>query len=141
MNMIISEEENKKQKSESKPKRKAFAYWEVGNETYKLKLTTSAICSLEEKFKTNLLNLTGDDNGLPPLSNILYITHAAMKDWHHSTSLEDVKTLYSQYVEDGGSLLAFYTDIFMSIYRVSGFFTQSQAATMEKELLKAKEEM
>ena len=39
------------------PKRKPFALWEVGGQSYKLKLKTSAIVELESKYKTNLMNI------------------------------------------------------------------------------------
>lgn len=139
--MIIATDENTEvEEKNEKPKRKAFAIWEVAGEEFRLKLTTADVCKLEEKFKTNLLNLSGSDNGIPPLTNMLYITHAAMKKWHHGVKLDDVKDKYDKYLEEGGSLITFYMDVFMPIYQVSGFFTQNQGEQMEKRLEEAKEE-
>lgn len=45
------------------PKRKPFALWEVGGQSYKLKLKTSAIVDLESKYKTNLMNIMGSGQG------------------------------------------------------------------------------
>lgn len=101
--------------------RKAFATWEVKENTYRMKLTTAAICDLEEKFKTNIMNLIGDEKSIPSLSNMLYVTHAAMKDYHHGIKLDDVKALYDSYINEGGSLVSFFIDVFMPIYQVSGF--------------------
>lgn len=142
MTMIMNDEEEViEKKVDGKPKRKPFATWEVKGESYKLKLSTAHICKLEEKFKTNLLNLAGDENGMPPLSNMLYIAHTAMKDWHHGIKLEDVKGMFSDYIDEGGSLTEFYTNVFLSIYQVSGFFTRSMAESMEKKMEDLEEEM
>ena len=35
--------------------KRPYAVWTVGNEEYKLKLTTSSIVDLETKYKCNLL--------------------------------------------------------------------------------------
>ncbi|NBJ65262.1 hypothetical protein D5266_08740 [bacterium c-19] len=121
--------------------RKAFATWEVKENTYRMKLTTAAICDLEEKFKTNIMNLIGDEKSIPSLSNMLYVTHAAMKDYHHGIKLDDVKALYDSYINEGGSLVSFFIDVFMPIYQVSGFFTESLAGKMDEQRSKAKKEI
>ena len=54
----IREEENTQNETEStemKRKRQPFAYWTVGGETYRLKLTTAVICQLENQFKKTLM--------------------------------------------------------------------------------------
>ena len=142
MSTIVScNGETKDVAKETRPKRKAFAAWEVGGETYHLKLNTATICQLEEKFKTNLMNLLGSDNDIPALSNMLYITHAAMKNYHHGIKLEDVKTMYDTYLSDGGSLISLFMDVFMPIYQVSGFFTESVGNNMERQMEQAKEQI
>lgn len=142
MSTIVScNDEAKDVAKETRPKRKAFATWEVGGETYRLKLNTATICQLEEKFKTNLMNLLGSDNDIPALSNMLYVTHAAMKNYHHGIKLEDVKTMYDTYLSEGGSLISFFMDVFMPIYQVSGFFTGSVESNMERQMEQAKEQI
>ena len=142
MSTIVScNDEAKDVAKETRPKRKAFAIWEVGGETYRLKLNTATICQLEEKFKTNLMNLLGSDNDIPALSNMLYVTHAAMKNYHHGIKLEDVKTMYDTYLSEGGSLISFFMYVFMPIYQVSGFFTESVESNMERQMEQAKEQI
>ena len=68
---------------EEKKKKQPFAYWNVGGEDFKLRLTTSVICQLEEKFKCNLLTLLDRYGGMMPLSIMLTITQGAMKTWRH----------------------------------------------------------
>lgn len=123
---------------EEKKKRKPFAYWTVGGRDYKLKLNTSTIVKLEEKFKRNLLDLL---NGVPPLAVMLTITQAAMKEWEHGIKYADVQRLFDQYCDEGGTQLTFMTDVLMEIYKVSGFFSESQSEAMDEKIQEAKEMM
>ena len=112
--------------------RKPFEIWEVNGEEYKLKLKTSSIIALEEKFKTSLMSLLEVNGNITPLNIMLQITHSAMKDYNHSIKLKDVYDLFDKYCEEGGSQLGFYQDVFMGIYQVSGFFTPSMTMELQK---------
>lgn len=119
--------------------RKQFAIWQIGEEEYKLKLKASAICELEEKLKIGLMDVLGSSRTMPALSLMLTITHAAMKDWNNGLKRKDIDDLFDKYIENGGSQLEFFSSVFMSIYTVSGFFTEAQAETMEENQEKIKE--
>lgn len=135
------EEEEKVVSLEEKKKRRPFAYWEVGGQTYKMKLTTQNICRLEDKFKTSLLSVLFGAGSVPPLSVMLTITQAAMLPYNHKIKYEDVQALFDKYYEEGGTQMTFMTDVFMEIYKVSGFFTEDQAEEMDKRLEEAKDQM
>lgn len=132
-----SEEADEEEEEKEPPKTKNFAYWNVGEKSYRLKLKTKSIEELETKYRTNLVNLMGSENGMPPLKTMLDITHCAMKEWHHKVRYEHVVTLFDRYVDEGGSQLSFYTDIFMNIYIVSGFFSKAMAAEMTAAMSEA----
>ena len=123
----------------SEEKKIPYATWTVDEVEYKLKLTTSAITKLEEQFKTNLLNLIG--NNVPALIVMLKITHSAMLKYHHGIKEKEVYDLFDQYLEDGGSQTAFMTDVFMPIYQCSGFMSAEMAETMQDNLAEAKDMM
>ena len=126
---------------EEAPKRKPFALWEVGGKTYKLKLRTPAIVELEQKYKTNLMNIMGSgQGGMPALSVMLDVAHAAMKDWQHGITKNEVQSLFSKYVEEGGCQLSFYMTVYMEIFTVSGFFSVNLSNQMSGALQEAKEE-
>ena len=112
--------------------RKPFEIWEVNGEEYKLKLKTSSIIALEEKFKASLMSLLEVNGNITPLNIMLQITHYAMKDYNHSIKLNDVYDLFDKYCEEGGSQLGFYQDVFMGIYQVSGFFTPSMTMELQE---------
>ncbi len=120
---------------------KTFAYWKVGDEEYRLKLKTGAVAELERKYKTNLINLMGSESGLPALSVMLDITYYAMKDWKHGIKYSFVESLFDDYVDEGGSQLQFFTEVFCEIYTVSGFFSRKVAEEMNSSMMEAKKKM
>lgn len=115
-------------------KRPAFAFWNVGNDTFKLKLKSANITELEKKYNTSLLSLLGSDAGLPKLSVMLDLTYAAMQPWYHGVKYESIVGLYDKYIEAGGSQLEFYKSVYMDIYKASGFFTKEMILSMNKNL-------
>lgn len=138
-------EQQEEQKEETAaavaPKRKPFALWEVGGKEYKLKLKTPVIVELENKYKTNLMNIMGSgQGGMPALSVMLDVAHAAMKDWQHGITKQEVQNLFEKYVEEGGSQLSFYMTVYMEIFTVSGFFSVNLSNQMSGALQEAKEE-
>lgn len=135
--VVKENEEEKIINMEERKKRKPFAYWEVGGKEYKLKLTTAVICQLEDKFKRNLLDILS--MGMPPLATMLTIAQAAMKTWEHGIKYDDVQKLFDRYCEEGGTQLSFMTDVLMEIYKVSGFFSESQQEKMDQKLEDAKD--
>lgn len=135
------EEDEKVVSLEEKKKRRPFAYWEVGGKTYKMKLTTQNICRLEDKFKTSLLNVLFGAGSVPPLSVMLTIAQVAMLPYNHKIKYENVQALFDKYCEEGGTQMTFMTDVFMEIYKVSGFFTEDQAEEMDRKLEEAKDQM
>lgn len=122
------------------PKRKPFAIWNVKGEDYKMVLGTQDIVALETKYKTNLMNIMGTGNGgMPALTVMLDVTHAALKKFHHGISKDAVMAMFDQYVREGGSQLNFYTEVYMQIFQVSGFFSVSLTNQMQGALEEAKE--
>lgn len=107
--------------SKEKIKRSPFCYWRVGGRDYKLKLRSSNIERLENKYKCNIMNLVDD---IPPLSTMLTIIQAAMLEWEHGIKYEKIKQLYDQYTEEGGNQISLYRDVILPTMAVSGFFTE-----------------
>lgn len=116
-----------------RPKRKPFAVWSVGGFDYKLKLTASAICKLEQKYKKNLMLLITDE-GIPPVAVMLTIIQAAMIPYHHGMTYLAVQNVFDQYVEEGGDQNRLMTNVLMPLMGVSGFFTQNQMDILMEEM-------
>ncbi|MDO4647432.1 MAG: DUF6096 family protein [Eubacteriales bacterium] len=107
--------------------------WEVGNESYKLKLTTENILKVEKKYKTNILNLLSVD-GMPSLSVMLTIIQAAMLKYQHGIKIDDLTAIYDRYVDCGGGQTGLLKDVIMPTMMVSGFFTQSEEKNVEGQM-------
>lgn len=136
------ESEMEKEKVVEMPKRKPFAIWEAGGQRYRLKLKTAAVMELESKYKTNLMNIMGaGKGGMPALSVMLDVAHAAMKDWNHGITKAEVQNIFEKYVDEGGSQLSFYTSVYMEIFVVSGFFSVNLSNQMQTAMEEAREEM
>ena len=135
----FAEDKKEQAAEETRVTRRPFAVWEVGGETYRLKLTTADIQELEQRYKTNLLNVlaTDDDTGLPALSVMLDIAQVAMNKYHHGMTRAQVINLFDQYVEEGFSQFDFYVNVFTDLFVVSGFFSKARRekmATIQKDL-------
>ncbi len=102
-------------------KRPMFAYWEVGGNRYRLKLKTAGIQAIEQKYKQNLMIFL---DSMPSLSLMLEVVHAAMQPWHKGVTIKHVQALYDKYTDDGGDHISFWRDVFIEVYKASGFFTQ-----------------
>lgn len=136
----VAVEEKEESKVVGMPDRKPFQVWNVGGESYRMKLSTSEISELEQKYKTNLMNVMGTGNGgMPALTVMLDVAHAAMKKYHHGMKRAEVNDLFDTYIEEGGSQLNFYTEVYMGIFTVSGFFSNSLASQVEGAMEDAQE--
>lgn len=139
-NEETEKQEEKNEKIVELPKRKPFQVWRVGDETFRLKLKTSEIAELEARYKTNLMNIMGaGQGGMPALTVMLDVAHAAMKKYQHGVKRSDLNELFDKYLDEGGSQLNFYTEVYMGIFSASGFFSVSLAGQMDDALEEAKE--
>lgn len=107
---------------------KPFVTWTVEGKDYKLVLEGQQIVELEDKLGgRNLMSVIGDNNtGIPSLKTMMLVTQASMARFNHGMKLTDVYALYDKYIEEGGSMVDFYTDVYVKIFQVSGFFPKEQ---------------
>ena len=117
-------EERENEKVTEMPKQKYFAVWCVGKNNFKLKLQTAGVKELEKKYKMAIMELMQGENGMPPLSVQLEVLHVAMKPWNNGITSKEVEVLYDKYLEEGGDLLSFYTNVYLEIFMVSGFLSK-----------------
>jgi hypothetical protein len=118
----------------NKNKRNPFHYWTVAGNEHKMKLNASMTTKLEETYRSNITSLVMTDN--PTLGVMLTIAQAAIAPWEHGTKYNDVENMYNAYLDEGGNMQNFLTDIIIPTLCVSGFFTDSQ---MEKIRLMTEE--
>lgn len=116
---------------EQKKKRQPFAYWNVGNRSFKMKLKASGIGRLENKYRQNLMNMLDD---MPPLSVMLTIIQEAMAPWEHGVDYQDVQKLYDAWIEEGNSQLELFQKILIPLMVVSGFLPEKMAASLMEDI-------
>lgn len=136
MDDMLEEQEEEVEKEttpEKKEKRKPYHIWKVGKNEYKMKLTTENIMKVEQKYRTNIMNVLSGE-GLPPLGFMLTVIQAAMLPFHHKIKSTEVHKIYDKYVEKGGGQTGLLTDVIIPVMTVSGFFTADQAEVMETKM-------
>ena len=119
---------------EQKKKRPAFTWWKVGDKSLKLKLTTDQVMELEKRYRKNLLSMLGDEDNIPPLTTMLQVIHAAAQPWTHGIKLKNIIEMYDRYQEQGGTQINLYVDVYIQIFMVSGFFSESVAEDLSDSM-------
>lgn len=136
----VTETENIMDSQVKEKKRAAFHFWTVRGKEYKMKLTTSMITKLENKYRRNIVSIVMDDD-VPPLGVMLTVAQAALAPWEHKVSYNDVERLYDSYLEEGGNMVEFFREVIVPTMAVSGFFTDKQVESilqsMEEEKILA----
>ncbi len=121
--------------------RSQFAEWVVKGESMKLKLTTPNVQDMEKKYRKNLISLMGDEDNLPPLTTMLQMIHAAAIPWNHGIRLKDIENRFDSYLEEGGTQLSLYVDVYLQIFMVSGFFSKTLVEDMTDSLQDMQQKM
>lgn len=106
----------------------------IGNETYKLRLTTKASIALERALGRNPLVMFMDmDKGvMPKLADLLEVLHAALQPNHHSVTLDKTYELYDTYVEEGNSMVELIS-ILVDVFQNSGYISKPGAEVETNE--------
>ena len=83
--------------------------------------------------------MLGDEDNIPPLTTMLQVIHAAALPWKHGIKLKNIIEMYDRYQEQGGTQLNLYVDVYLQIFMVSGFFSDSVVEDMEDSMEKVQE--
>ena len=79
---------------------------ELAGKEYKARLTAKADCDLEDKLKTNPINvlLNANEGKLPKLKDLLTILHASLQTLEHGITMDDVYRFWDEHLANGGKL-------------------------------------
>lgn len=104
-----------------------YYVWTVKGRDYKLRLTAGGIIEVEQKIGSVYKifgSFDADDavSTVPELQTMLLVVQKAMTKYEHGIKQEDVLDLYDDYVDEGGNLVEFFSDVFMGVFQASGFF-------------------
>lgn len=106
----------------------------IGEKTYKLRLKSRACVELEKRLGKSPLDVfVGmQENHLPKLEDLILIFHAALTGMQANIKLEDAYDIYDEYIEDGGDMMTFLTEVIMDIFKSAGFFKEEQLAEAQE---------
>lgn len=102
--------------------------FELGGKQLKARLTTKAICNLEDKLGTNPINilLSANESKLPKLKDLLVIIHASLQSLEHNISINDVYDMWDEHLAKGGKLEDL-INIVVGIFQSAGLLTNGES--------------
>lgn len=96
-----------------------YINFEVGNETYKLRLSTRNIVMLEKQLGCNPLNIFGAGDTVPTITVMVAVLHASLQQYNHGITMNDAYDIFDNYMADGHSSVDF-IPVIIDIYKASG---------------------
>ena len=104
---------------------KTFHTLIVGGEEYKLRLTASAIMSIEKKLGKSLFAALEhiQDNMIETITTIIW---GAMQPFNANFPFDKAAGLFDQYIDEGHSIEDLMQEI-NALFEASGFFKKGQA--------------
>lgn len=91
---------------------------------YKLRLDAKASVELEKKLGKNPLNIfisIANNSELPKLTDVIQVLHASMLSLQHGISLDDVYSIYDDYIDEGHTMVDL-IPVLLDVFKASGFF-------------------
>ena len=97
-----------------------FINFEVGENSYKLRLNTRNIVLLEKQLGCNPLNIFGADNEtIPTITTMVAILHASLQQYNHGITLNDAYDIFDEYLANGHATTDF-IPVILEVYKCSG---------------------
>ena len=95
----------------------------AGNKDYKLRLNTRNTVTLEKQLGCNPLSVFGDGDAIPTVTNMIYILHNSLQQYHHGITLIDAYEIFDDWLADGHTTTDF-LGVIIDIYKVSGIIRE-----------------
>lgn len=95
----------------------------AGGTTYKLRLNTRNIVSLEKALGTNPLGIFGKGDRIPTITEMVTILHQSAQQFEHNIDMNKAYDIFDAYLADGNTAVEFIT-VIVEIYKVSGIIKE-----------------
>ena len=97
----------------------------IGNDSYKLRLSTKRAVDLERALGFNPLQIFFDVNNgkLPKLSDLMIMLQYFLQDMQHGIKLEDAYDIYDKFVAEGNNMFDL-IPLFIEVLKESGFMAE-----------------
>ena len=101
----------------------------AGGRTYKLRLTTQGIISLEKTLGYNPLQMFMgiDEDVLPKLSDLLTVLHQMLQTYEHGIRITDVYEIFDAYTADGNTMWDL-NPVIIDAFIAAGFLPKEEDA-------------
>lgn len=110
-----------------------YTNFEVGNTTYKLRLSTRSTVALEKQLGCNPLNIFGvQGDTIPTVTTMVAVLHASLQQYNHGITMNDAYDIFDNYLADGHATTDF-IPVILEIYKASGIIPKDNAATGEEK--------
>jgi len=104
----------------------------AGGKTYKLRLATKEIVSLEKSLGCNPLGIFGKGDRIPTITEMVTILHKSLSQYQHGMDMDDAYSIFDNYLADGNAATEFIT-VIVEVYKVSGLIKNNKKETTEEE--------
>ena len=108
-----------------------FYDFEAGNKSYRLRLNTRSIVSLEKQLVCNPLAIFGNGDTIPTVSTMVSVLFHSMQQYNHGITLNDAYDVFDAYLDEGHSVTDFIS-IILEVYKVSGIIREGAKDAGEK---------
>jgi len=107
-----------------------YTEFNVGNETYKLRLTTRTLVALEKQLNCNPIQIFYDidNNVLPKLSDMAIILNAMLQTLQHGINIDKTYEIIDNYLADGNNMFDL-VPMFVEVFQDSGFINATVETT------------
>lgn len=102
-----------------------FINFEVGNKSYRLRLTTRNVVLLEKQLGCNPLGIFGNGDTVPTVTVMVAILHAALQSYNHGITLNDAYDIFDDYLAEGNSAVDF-IPVIIDVFKASGIIPKDK---------------
>lgn len=104
-----------------------YTEFTAGDHTYKLRLTTQGVVSLEKALGYNPLQMFMgiDEDVLPKFSDMITVLHQMLQPYEHGITLNDAYDIFDRFVEDGHTMWDI-IPILIEAFQEAGFLPKEE---------------
>ena len=104
-----------------------YTEFTAGGKTYRLRLSTRNLISLEKRIGINPLMIFGNGDTVPTITTMVDILFVSLQEFNHGISVEDAYNIFDAYIADGNKATDFIR-VILEIYRASGLLQKEVPA-------------
>jgi hypothetical protein len=101
-----------------------YTDFNVGEKTYKLRLSTRNIVTLENAIKCNPLSIFGNGDTIPEVSTMITILWASLQQFQHGIGMTDAYDIFDEYLKE--HTMTDFIPVILDIYKVSGLIANNK---------------